>query len=124
MELNLAVGNFLWKSPNIISGVLLYNVTLEPPNLISSKGSLLISPNIFPAIFSAYTVYKIIRMDGHNKKIKNITGQCTLLNHCSITVLKVRQEQVRIDEVFVFKLQPKYYTGRYLYLYKVISQLL
>ena len=37
-------------------GVLLYNATLESPNLFRQSDVLLISPNIFPAIFSAYTI--------------------------------------------------------------------
>ena len=62
MELNLAVGDFLWRSPNLFCQLqihwyfIIYNVTLELPNLFCQSDVLLILPNIFPAIFSAYMV--------------------------------------------------------------------
>ena len=36
MDLNLVVGSFLWRSPNLFHQlqVLLYNVTLEPSNKV------------------------------------------------------------------------------------------
>ena len=43
-------------SPIAKSLILLHDVTLESLNLFRQSDALLISPNIFPAIFSAYTV--------------------------------------------------------------------
>ena len=62
MELNLAVGDFLWKSPNSIHHLQIhwcFIIQCDPwtAKLISKSDLLLIPPNIFPARFSAYTVW-------------------------------------------------------------------
>ena len=61
MELNSVLDNFCGDCQiNFTNckfiGVVLYNATLEVPNLFRQSDVLLILPNTFPAIFSAYTV--------------------------------------------------------------------
>ena len=60
IEIRLAQNYFLWRSQNLFkfTGVSLYNATLESPDLFHQSDVLLIWQNIFPAIFSAYTVLR------------------------------------------------------------------
>ena len=58
---------FLWKSPNLICQLQIqwcFNIQCDPwttKYYFRQSDSLLISPNIFPAIFSAYTVARLMR---------------------------------------------------------------
>ena len=45
----------------------------------------------------------------------------TSLNHFSLSALKVVQEQARTNEISIYELHTKYYTGGYLYLYEIIT---